>query len=218
MKDKKEISCIVTGMKKFLGRTKPIISHQAPFKVLIATVLSARTRDANTAKAAKSLFSKYDTPEKLAVAELKGIEKLIMPSGFYKIKAGRIRAISRILIEDFGGKVPKEIDDLVSLPGVGRKTANCVLCYAFNIPAIAVDTHVHRISNRLGLVKTKAPRRTEDSLLETLPKKYWLDINELMVKFGQRMCLPRSPKCEKCPINSYCDYYENIYLPGKGGL
>lgn len=217
MKGKKEIDGMVTEIKKFLGRTKPIISHQSPFKVLIATVLSARTRDANTAKAAKSLFSKYSTPKKLAAAELKDIEKLIKASGFYRIKAKRIREISRIMVEDFRGKVPSGFDALVSLPGVGRKTANCVLCYAFNIPAIAVDTHVHRISNRLGLVKTKIPEETEKSLLEILPRKYWLDINELMVKFGQRMCLPRSPKCGKCPINSYCDYYENIYLPGKKG-
>ncbi|MFH1587014.1 MAG: endonuclease III [Candidatus Diapherotrites archaeon] len=217
MRDKKEISAIVGGIKKFLGKTKPIISHQASFKVLIATALSARTRDANTAKAAKNLFSKYNTPKKLAAAEIKDIEKLIKASGFYKIKARRIKEISRVLLEDFGGKVPNEIDALVSLPGVGRKTANCVLCYAFNIPAIAVDTHVHRISNRLGLVKTKNPEETEESLSKTLPKKYWLAINELMVKFGQRMCLPRSPKCGECPINSYCDYYENIYLPGKRG-
>ncbi len=217
MKGGKEISGIVTGIKKFLGKTKPIISYQNPFKVLIATVLSARTRDANTAKAAKSLFSEYNNPKKLANARTKDIEKLIRVSGFYKTKAKRIKELSNVLIMNFGGKVPDNLEDLVSLPGVGRKTANCVLCYAFNIPAIAVDTHVHRISNRLGLVKTKIPEETEKSLLETLTKRYWLDINELMVKFGQKMCLPRSPKCGKCPINSYCDYYENIYLPEKGG-
>ena len=175
-----------------------------PFEVLISTVLSQRTKDANTEKASSALFSRFKTPEQMAKADIKRIEKLIRPSGFYKVKARRIRQISRIIIEKFGGRVPRKMDELLSLPGVGRKTANCVLVFAYRQPAIPVDTHVHRISNRLGIVRTKTPEKTEIELMKRIPKRHWIDLNELLVTHGQNTCLPRKPRCSACPIKKYC--------------
>ncbi|RLI96831.1 MAG: endonuclease III [Candidatus Aenigmatarchaeota archaeon] len=205
----KEIKTIIKEMKRQVGSTVATVQHEDPFRVLIATVLSQRTRDENTEKAAKSLFKKYNTPRKLAVAKTSDIEKLIKPSGFYKVKARRIKKISKILLEKYGGKVPRDIESLIKLPGVGRKTANCVLVYAFGTPSIPVDTHVHRISNRLGLVQTKTPAQTESELIKVVPKKYWLIINELMVKFGQRVCKPRKPRCDICKLKKMCRYHHN---------
>jgi len=175
-----------------------------PFEVLISTVLSQRTKDANTEKASSALFSRFKTPKQMAKADIRKIEKLIRPSGFYKVKARRIKQISRIIIEKFNGKVPRTMDELLSLPGVGRKTANCVLVFAYRQPAIPVDTHVHRISNRLGLARTKTPEKTETELMKRIPKRYWIDLNELLVTHGQNICLPRRPRCSLCPIVKYC--------------
>ena len=175
-----------------------------PFEVLISTVLSQRTKDANTEKASSALFSRFKTPKQMAKADIRKIEKLIRPSGFYKVKAKRIKQISRIIIEKFNGKVPRTMDELLSLPGVGRKTANCVLVFAYRQPAIPVDTHVHRISNRLGLARTKTPEKTETELMKRIPKRYWIDLNELLVTHGQNICLPRRPRCSLCPIVKYC--------------
>lgn len=183
-----------------------------PFEVLIFTVLSQRTRDENTLKASKQLFSKFNTPEKLANAELKDIERLIRASGFYRVKAKYVKAISKELVKRFNSKVPNKLDDLLSLPGVGRKTANCTLVYGFNIPAIPTDTHVHRIPNRIGLIKTKTPEQSEFALMKTIPKKYWIELNDLLVKFGQNVCLPRNPRCNICKVAPYCDYYKDVYL------
>jgi endonuclease-3 len=175
-----------------------------PFRVLISTVLSQRTKDANTEKASSALFSRFKTPKQMAKADIRKIEKLIRASGFYKIKARRIKEISGLIVEKFGGKVPRKMDELLSLPGVGRKTANCVLVFAYRQPAIPVDTHVHRISNRLGLARTKTPERTEVELMKKVPKRYWIDLNELLVTHGQNICLPRKPHCSICPIKKYC--------------
>ncbi len=175
-----------------------------PFEVLISTVLSQRTKDANTEKASSALFSRFKTPEQMANADIKKIERLIRPSGFYKVKAKRIKQISRIIIDKFNGKVPRGMDELLSLPGVGRKTANCVLVFAYRRPAIPVDTHVHRISNRLGIVRTKTPEKTEIELMKKIPKRYWIDLNELLVTHGQNICLPRKPRCSICPIARWC--------------
>ena len=195
---------------KKLHRIYPINNFagcEKPFEVLIATILSQRTRDENTEKASEQLFRKYDTPEKIASAPLKKIEKLIKPSGFYKTKAKRIREVSKIINKKYGGKVPADFDKLLALPGVGRKTANCVLVYGFGKKAIPVDTHVHRISNRLGIVKTKTPEQTELKLIKKVPKKYWLMYNELFVKFGQDMCRPMGPKCDICHLTNLCEHY-----------
>ena len=186
---------------------RAVVWDKSPFRVLIATVLSQRTRDANTKKAAEKLFAKYSTPEQIANAKQGELEKLIRASGFYKVKAQRIKQISRQLLERFGGKVPQTKEELMHLGGVGAKTANCVLVYAFGVPALPVDTHVHRISNRIGFVSTKTPEQTEAALEKTIPKKYWLDLNLLMVRYGQQICLPRNPKCEICKISKYCEYW-----------
>ncbi len=179
-----------------------------PFRILIATVLSARTKDENTTKAADKLFKIYDTPQKLAKAKVKDVEKLIKSVGFYHVKSKRIIGVARLIISKYHGKVPADIDKLVEIPGVGRKTANCVLVYAFEQPAIPVDTHVHRISNRLGLVDTKMPEETEMELRKKIPKKFWLDINNTFVMYGQNICKPISPMCNVCMIRNICDYFK----------
>lgn len=175
-----------------------------PFRQLIATVLSQRTRDEVTDRAAGKLFSKYGTASALASASVMDIEELIREVGFYRIKAPRVKEIARIISNDFKGKVPDDMDMLLSLPGVGRKTANCVLVYGFGKDAIAVDTHVHRISNRLGLVSTKSPEETELKLREVLPRKHWRHINELLVRFGQDICKSVGPKCGVCMLADLC--------------
>lgn len=182
---------------------------QDPFKVLITTVLSQRTRDNNTRRAAKQLFSHYPSVDDLAKADVKHIEELIRPVGFYRVKAKSIKSIARILMKKYGGLVPKEPDRLLELPLVGRKTANCVLVYGFRIPAIPVDTHVHRIMNRLSIVKTKSPEETESMLRAVINKKFWLSLNEELVKFGQRICKPFKPRCPICKIRMCCDWYRS---------
>lgn len=176
-----------------------------PFRVLIRTILSQRTRDENTDAAAKRLFDAgYSTPQALARAKEEDLYDLIKPAGMFRQKAKRIIEVAKAILERFGGKVPKDLEKLVSLPGVGRKTANIVLYLSFGKPAIAVDTHVHRISNRLGWVKTKTPEETERKLMKLLPKSLWGPINGSMVEFGRKVCLPRNPKCEECPFKDVC--------------
>ena len=179
-------------------------SRNKPFYILISTVLSARNKDEMTIIATKKLFSKYKTPRQIAEAPLRSIEPLIKQSGFYKTKAKRVKEISRIIVEDYKGKVPSDFDKLVELPGVGRKTAGCVMVYAFNLPAIPVDIHVHRISNRLGWVKTKTREQTEQELMRIIPRKHWTDVNEVLVIHGQTICTPLSPFCSKCQVRKYC--------------
>jgi endonuclease-3 len=181
-----------------------------PFKVLIATILSHRTRDEKTSQAVQDLFSVYQTPQELAQGNLNRIQELIRPVGFYRVKAARIREVSKILMERYSGKVPDNLENLLELPSVGRKTANCVLVYAFKKPAIPVDTHVHRISNRLGLVKTKTPEETEERLREIVKERYWLDLNDIFVRFGQTICKPIGPRHEVCRLRNYCAYYQSI--------
>ena len=177
---------------------------QDPFKILISTILSARTRDANTKAATETLFAKYNTPKLIAEADVEELEELIRKSGFYKVKAARIKEVSKIIQINYDGIVPKNYDELMNLPGVGSKTANCVLVYAFKIPAIPVDTHVHKISNRMGWVKTTKPEQTEAALKKVVPKELWIRLNRIFVKFGQQICLPINPKHEICPIENIC--------------
>jgi len=181
-----------------------------PLQILIGTILSARTRDENTTIAVRKLFTKYKTVEQLAKANTKEIQKLIKSTGFYRVKAKRIKDVANMLIEEHAGRVPDNIDELLSLPGVGRKTANCVLVYAFNKPAVPVDTHVHRISNRLGLVETKTPEQTELELTSKIDKKYWTKINDTFVMFGQNICKPVGPLCEPCLLKRSCKYYRQL--------
>ncbi|MDG6901976.1 MAG: endonuclease III [Nitrososphaerota archaeon] len=184
-----------------------------PFRVLIGTILSHRTKDENTTKATENLFSKFKTPEELANADPRTVRRLIRPSGFYNMKTKSIITASKQLLEMFGGEVPDNEEDLMKLQAVGRKTANCVLVYAFNKPAIPVDTHVHRISNRLGLVKTRKPEETEAELVRTVPRRYWLELNDLFVRFGQTTCRPIGPRCADCTLKATCRYYRMVVAP-----
>ena len=175
-----------------------------PFKILISCLISLRTKEEVTHEASRRLFEIADTPEKLSRRDRSTISKAIYPAGFYKTKAERIIEISKILLEKHGGKVPSTREELLLLPGVGPKTASLVLGAGFNKPAICVDTHVHRISNRWGLVDTKTPEETEKKLEAVLPKRYWIEFNNLLVKFGQNHCVPISPFCSRCPLSRQC--------------
>jgi len=179
-------------------------SHD-PFKILISTLLSLRTQDTTTAKVSKRLFELADNPQDMLKLSVKEIEKVIYPIGFYKTKARTIRYLCRELIDKYKSRVPDDLDELLKLKGVGRKTANLVVTLGYGKAGICVDTHVHRISNRLGYIKTKTPLETEMLLRKKLPKKYWIEYNDLLVSFGQHLCRPISPWCSVCPIESYCD-------------
>jgi endonuclease III len=176
-----------------------------PFKILVGTILSARTKDRTTAEVTSRLFSVINKPADFEKYSIEEIEEMIYPVGFFRNKAKQLKELSEVLKNKFSNQIPDEIDDLVQLPGVGRKTANLVRAIAFKKPAICVDTHVHRISNRLGYVKTKSPLETEMTLREKLPKKYWINYNSFLVAFGQNHCTPRNPKCDSCPIYNECE-------------
>lgn len=178
-----------------------------PFKILIGTILSARTRDEVTTAVIKALFSRFKNPDELSRANLSDIKKLIQKIGFYNVKASRLKEVSQLIIKKYNGKVPSNLNDLLTLPGVGRKTANCVLVYGFKKAAIPVDIHVHRISNRIGIVNTKSPEETENVLQKSIDKKYWIRVNETFVTFGQNICLPIRPKCNVCQLTKICKYY-----------
>ncbi len=176
-----------------------------PFQILVSTLLSSRTQDPVTAQASRRLFEVAPTPEALAKLSEEAIAQRIYPVGFYRTKARHLKHLAQVLLEQYHGQVPRTFEDLVRLPGVGRKTANLVLSVAFGIPAICVDTHVHRITNRLGLVNTKTPEETEAQLRQKVPQEWWHRINHLLVAFGQTICLPRRPKCLECPVLNLCE-------------
>lgn len=176
-----------------------------PFKVLISCILSLRTKDGVTAEASRRLFSLADNPADMLRLPVDTIEHSIFPVGFYRTKARNIKEICRTLVKDYNSKVPDEIDELLKLKGVGRKTANLVVTIGYNKDGICVDTHVHRISNRWGFIHTKTPERSEEALRRKLPRKYWKIYNDLLVTFGQNLCKPISPLCSQCNIASYCD-------------
>ena len=177
---------------------------RSPFRLLVACVISLRTKDEVTAESSRRLFEIAPDPQSLADLDTESIAKAIYPAGFYNTKAGQLNEIAHILTDQHGGDVPASEDALLALPGVGRKTANLVLGLGFGIPAICVDTHVHRISNRLGLVTTKTPEKTEKALNEVLPEDLWIPINDLLVTFGQNQCHPTSPRCSSCPLDDLC--------------
>lgn len=191
--------------KQFIEPVVTTISRQrTPFHVLISCLLSLRTKDQTTREASNRLFAVADNPQNMMKLPVAKIEKLIYPVGFYRTKALRIKEICEVLVTSYKGKVPDDIDDLLKLNGVGRKTANLVVSLGYGKPGICVDTHVHRIVNRWGYVKTKNPYETEFALREKLPRKHWITINDLLVTYGQNICVPLSPKCSICHINSYC--------------
>ena len=195
--------------REFEVNKAPIIDLVAvqtndPFRVLLGTILSARTKDACTAAACGRLFQEVTTPADLRAITLERLEKLIYPVGFFRDKARHLKALPQVLDEKFNGVLPQTVEALCELPGVGRKTANLVVALGFDKPAICVDVHVHRITNRLGLVKTKTPFETEMTLRSILPVRYWKTWNSYLVSFGQTRCAPRNPHCIDCPLRSYC--------------
>lgn len=208
--NKSSIDTILNILEKEVRSFKePIVSKVAqtsdPFQILVSTMLSLRTKDATTEAAFRRLFAIAPTPEKIISTPLPDIEKAVFPVGFYRTKAKNIMEVSRILIEKYQGNVPKEMDELLDLPGVGRKTANLVVILAFGGLGICVDTHVHRISNRWGYVSTKSPEETEIRLREILPVRYWTKINDYLVPYGQHICTPVNPFCSRCRLFEYCD-------------
>jgi endonuclease-3 len=210
MKDKDIHKVIEILKKEYKKWDEAIVTQYAnisrnPFKILISTMLSLRTKDNVTQKATDRLFEKADTPEKMRKLKVDDIEKLIYPVGFYKTKAKNIINACDFIISEFDGIVPDEIDDLLKIKGVGRKTANLVITLGYNKDGICVDTHVHRISNRLGYVKTKNPEQTEFALRKKLPIEYWREYNDLLVVYGQNLCKPISPFCTKCKLFEYCE-------------
>jgi endonuclease-3 len=176
-----------------------------PFKVLVSCILSLRTKDQVTGPASERLFALADTPARLAALPVEEVEAAIYPVGFYRNKARQIRDICERLLRDYGGAVPDTLEELLSFKGVGRKTANLVITLGFGKPGICVDVHVHRICNRWGYVATRTPEETEFALRKILPPPYWLEINDLLVTFGQNLCLPVSPLCSSCPLHHLCD-------------
>ena len=192
-------SCRATTLAEVQHATR------SPFSVLVACIVSLRTKDAVTREASRRLLELAPDPERLAALDEDTIARAIYPAGFYRTKARQLRALAGILVEKHGGAVPRDREALLALPGVGLKTANLVLGLGFGIPAICVDTHVHRISNRLGLVRTRTPEATERALRERLPRDLWIPINDLLVTFGQNRCHPVSPRCTGCPLRDLCE-------------
>jgi len=179
--------------------------QKSPYTVLISCLLSLRTKDENTEKVANSLFKIADTPKKILKIPEKKLEKILYSTGFYKKKTKTIKNVSRIIAEKYNNKVPSDLDSLLKIKGIGRKTANIVLVYGYNKNALPIDTHCHRIPNRLGLIQTRTPEHTERELTKILPKKYWNKFNFLFVQHGQKVCVPVSPKCSICQIKKYCE-------------
>jgi endonuclease-3 len=201
---------ILSVLRKEVRQWKPPVvgtfasDENAPFKILISTVLSLRTKDEVTEKASHRLFELADTPREMLGLSVARIEKAIYPVGFYHTKARNIPEICRVLVDEFQGRVPDDLDTLLTLKGVGRKTANLVVTVGYGKPGICVDTHVHRISNRWGLVQTKTPEETEMRLRKILPRRYWISFNDILVTYGQNLCVPISPFCSVCKIKKYC--------------
>lgn len=200
---------MIRSMGKAVGKSLPSVSRIArkkrdPFRILMSTVLSLRTKDQVTDEASERLFAIADTPRDLSKTPVRIIEKAIYPVGFYKTKARSIKRIAAELEKDYAGIVPDSIDELLKFKGVGRKTANLVVTLGYGKDGICVDTHVHRVSNRLGLVDTKTPEKTEFELMDVLPRKHWIGYNELLVSFGQSVCKPISPHCSICPLQKEC--------------
>lgn len=188
------------GLVDEMARVEP-----NPYHILIATILSLRTKDTLTAVIAPKLFAVAATPQEMVRHSAEEIAQIIYPVGFYNTKAQSIVEVSRILLDQYGGRVPDDLEALLQLPGVGRKTANLVITAGYNKPGICVDTHVHRISNRWGYVQTKTPEATEFALRAKLPPEYWIEYNGLLVSFGQTLCHPTSPRCSLCPVYQYCE-------------
>ena len=210
MKNRNDAIKIIEKLKEYYPDATCSLDFTTPFEMMISVMLSAQCTDERVNKTTPELFAKYNTPEKMAEADLKDIEKIIHPCGFYKNKAKNIIACSKKLISDFNGIVPDNMEDLQSLPGVGRKSANVIMLEAFKNPqGIAVDTHAKRISNKIGFSKHVEPEKIEKDLLKQIPKEYYYDVNHLFVWHGRKVCSARNPKCNECPVKEFCNEYKN---------
>lgn len=207
----KELLKVTKSMPMPVVTEIKLVTNRDAYKILISTMLSLRTKDSTTRDASMRLFEKAGNPKDMLKLSEEEIAKLIYPVGFYRVKAKNILEVSQTIIDDYNGKVPDEIDELLKLRGVGRKVANLVITEAFDKYGICVDTHVHRISNRFGYVSTKKPEQTEFTLRKKLPKKYWRVYNDTLVIYGQNLCKPINPLCNQCSVSKYCDYFKNEY-------
>ncbi|MBI2173233.1 MAG: endonuclease III [Candidatus Aenigmarchaeota archaeon] len=213
---KKHIPVVISLIKKMVSKfEEPLITqvshkNQSPYEVLISCLLSLRTRDETTKKASYRLFQLAKTPQQMVKLNVKSIEKAIFPVGFYRVKARRIKDISKVILEQYKGKVPDTMEELLKLKGVGRKTANIVLVYGYRKEGMPIDIHCHRIPNRLGWIETKTPEQTEQELRKLIPKRFWADFNDTFVTFGQNICKPVKPHCWECPVTKYCKYYDEV--------
>jgi len=205
----KELLKVTKSMPMPVVTEIKLVTNRDAYKILISTMLSLRTKDSTTRDASMRLFEKAGNPKDMLKLSEEKIAKLIYPVGFYRVKAKNILEVSQTIIDDYNGKVPDEIDELLKLRGVGRKVANLVVTEAFDKYGICVDTHVHRISNRFGYVSTKKPEQTEFALRKKLPKKYWRVYNDTLVIYGQNLCKPINPLCNQCSVSKYCDYFKN---------
>lgn len=205
----KELLKVTKSMPMPVVTEIKLVTNRDAYKILISTMLSLRTKDSTTRDASMRLFEKVGNPKDILKLSEEEIAKLIYPVGFYRVKAKNILEVSKTIIDDYNGKVPDEIDELLKLRGVGRKVANLVVTEAFDKYGICVDTHVHRISNRFGYVSTKKPEQTEFALRKKLPKKYWRIYNDTLVIYGQNLCKPINPLCNQCSVSKYCDYFKN---------
>lgn len=209
MKTKKEAIEIIKILKDYYPDATCSLDFTTPFEMMIAVMLSAQCTDERVNKTTPELFEKYNTPDSIVKADLKEIENIIHPCGFYKNKAKNIKACSEKLLKDFDGIVPENMELLQTLPGVGRKSANVIMLEAFHNPqGIAVDTHAKRISNKMGFSKQTEPEKIEQDLLKQIPQKYYYDVNHLFVWHGRNICNARSPKCTECPVKEYCNEYK----------
>ena len=207
MSKKNIITKIIEILETIYPDAKTDLYHSSPYELLIATMLSAQCTDKRVNMVTPVLFSKYPTPEALSIANISDIEDIIMTTGFYKNKTKNIIETSKKLVNDFNSVVPQTMDELTSLPGVGRKTANCVLGNYFEPQGIVVDTHIIRITNLIGIVRTKNAEKIEKQLITIVPKKYWVIFTHLLINHGRAICVARRPKCPQCSINKYCEYY-----------
>ncbi len=207
-KTKKEVIEILDKLTEIHPNAHCELVHKTPFELLVATILSAQCTDVRVNLVTEEMFKKYNTPQAFKDLTLKEIEKEIKTCGLYKSKAKKIKETSTIITDEYNGKVPDTLEELVKLPGVGRKTAGVVLSNAFDVPAIAVDTHVFRVSNRIGIVKEKTTEKTEFALMKAIPKERWTHSHHLLIFHGRRICKARKPECENCNITEYCNFYK----------
>ena len=204
MKQKDAVE-VIKILKEFYPDATCSLDFKTPFQMVVAVMLSAQCTDDRVNKTTPQLFKKYGTPEAIAKMDIEELEKIIHPCGFYKNKAKNVKAAAEMILNEYNGKVPETMEELMKLPGVGRKSANVVMLEAFNNPqGIAIDTHAKRISNKLGLSKNTDPEKIEQDLLKVIPKEYYYDANHLLVWHGRKTCTARSPKCEECPVSQYC--------------